>query len=104
MVAELELLLGFGSSVPGGGDTVAVLVNVVAPVTIPVIVITTLPPTGSTGTVPLTELPRRSPRRRRRPRPRCRSSPPRRSRPRGTLSMNVAPSAGLGPALVITSV
>ena len=104
VVAELEPLLGFGSSVPGGGDTVAVLVNVVAPLTVPVIVITTLPPTGSTGTVPLTELPETLTA----PQAAPPAAPPQLAHTplttAGTLSMNVVPSAGLGPALVISTV
>src|SRR4051794_26310043 len=59
VVAVLVLLPLVGSVVPLGGATVAVLLSIAALLddVVPVIVMTTAPPGGSVGTVPLTVLP-----------------------------------------------
>ena len=82
----------------------AVLITVPVPDTVPVIVITTLPPTGSAVTMPVTVLPATLTA----PHAAPPLAPPQLAiTPRtaaGTMSMNVAPSAIVGPALVIFSV
>jgi hypothetical protein len=59
VVTVLVLLLESGSLMPGGRPMVAVLVMVPVALgeTVPLIVMTTLPPEGKFGTLPLTLLP-----------------------------------------------
>src|SRR5215470_15179409 len=59
VVAVLDEFPGVGSPTPAGGDTAATLTSApdVDPERVPVIVISTLPPTGSAVTMPLTVFP-----------------------------------------------
>ena len=101
------LLAGVGSVVPVGGVTVALLT--IEPeaeaLTVPVMTIVTLPPTGSVGTLPATLLP-------------VTLTDAGQTAPPfalvqvaltpvmllGTLSLKLVPFAALGPALLTTSV
>jgi hypothetical protein len=107
VVTVLVLLPGTGSFVPAGGATVAVFDKgaFVAGEVVPLIVMTSEPPDGKVGIVPLTMLP-------------VTETTPGQTAPpvalpqvalapvsdAGSGSLNVAPFAADGPALVIVSV
>ena len=105
-VLVLELLSdGLGSLTPGGGVTLAVLLIDLGaePLTVPAIVIVTLPPLGSVGTVPETRFPATDTLAGQTAPPlaplQLALSPP---MDEGTESLKLAPSALLGPALLMT--
>ena len=106
VVFTVEVLFGrFGSVAPTGAATFAVLASVPLVGAVPVMVMTTLPPEGNVGTLPLTRLPTT-------PTDPGHTAPPSGLpqlaaipvTPAGTLSLNVAPLAELGPALAMVSV
>jgi len=105
VLTVLELSARFGSDVPAGGDTEPVFDSGPLAGAVPEMVMTTLPPGGNTGTLPLTALPAT-------PTDAGHTAPPLALPqlavmpviPAGTLSLNVAPFAALGPAFDIVSV